>query len=132
MQDAVTARVPDFDFSQFTFETHGMTYLHPQNDITVTSGFLYDFWIYYQDYLLDPEHYELHVRQYLDGTFETDADFLTADMQENLTEAVAAPRIEESDVVSAAREYAASLALPDLPSVLYQPSERFGEKGSCL
>ena len=59
MQDAVTARVPDFDFSQFTFETHGMTYLHPQNDITVTSGFLYDFWIYYQDYLLDPEHYEL-------------------------------------------------------------------------
>ena len=132
MQDAVTARVPDFDFSQFAFETHGMTYLYEKNDATVITGFQYYFWIYYQDYLLDPEHYEMHIRNYLDGTFETDADFLTADMQEKLAKAIAAPRIAEADAVSTAKEYAASLALPDLPDVLYQPSERFGEKPQLL
>ena len=132
MQDAVTAHVPDFDFSQFTFETHGMTYLHPQNDITVISGFQYYFWIYYQDYLLDPAHYEMHIRHYLDGTFETDADFLTADIQEKLDTAIAAPRIAEADAVRTAQAYAAALPLPDLPDVLYQPSERFGEKPQLL
>ena len=132
MQDAVTARVPDFDFSRFTFETHGMTYLHDKNDATEEIGKQFSFWVYNQDYLLDPEHYELRIRQYYDGTFETDADFLTADMQEKLAEAVAAPRIAEADAVSTGKEYAAAQALPDLPSVLYQPSERFGEKPQLL
>ena len=69
----------------------------------------------------------MHIRNYLDGTFETDADFLTANMQEKLAKAIAAPRIAEADAVSTAKEYAAAQALPDLPDVLYQPSERFGE-----
>lgn len=132
MQNAVLERVPDFDFSQFTFETNGMTYLHDKNDATEEIGKQFYFRIYYQDILLDPEQYELHIQQYYDGRFETNADFLTADMQEKLTEAVAAPRIAEADAVSAAREYAASLDLPDLPSVRYQPSERFGEKTALL
>ena len=132
MQNAVLERVPDFDFSQFTFETNGMTYLHDKNDATEEIGKQFYFRIYYQDILLDPEQYELHIQQYYDGRFETNADFLTADMQEKLTEAVDAPRIAEADAVSAAREYAASLDLPDLPSVRYQPSERFGEKTALL
>ena len=132
MQDAVSARVPEFDFSQFTFETHGMTYLYEKNDAAAEIGKQFYFWVYYQDYLLDPEHYEMRIRQYDDGAFETDAEFLTADMQEKLAEAVAAPQIAEADAVSAAKEYAASLALPDLPSVLYQPSEQFGEKPKLL
>lgn len=132
MQDAVLERVPDFDFSQFTFETNGMTYLHDKNDATKEIGKQFYFRIYYQDILLDPEQYELHIQQYYDGRFETNADFLTANMQNKLAESVAAPRIAESDAVSAAREYAASLALPDLPSVHYQPSERFGEKTALL
>ena len=131
MQDAVTARVPDFDFSQFTFETHGMTYLHEKNDATVEIGKQFYFWVYYQDVLLDPEHYEIYIQQYYDGTFETEADFLTAGIQEKLA-AIAAPCIAEADAVSTAQTYAASLALPDLPSVLYQPSERFGEQPVLL
>lgn len=132
MQNAVTAHVPDIDFSQFTFETHGMTYLHEENDATEEIGKQFYFWIYYQDYLLDPEHYELHIQQYYDGTFEDDGAFLTADMQEKLAEAVAAPRIAEADAVSAAKEYAAAQALPDLPAECYQPSEQFGENPKLL
>ena len=127
MQDAVTARVPDFDFSQFSFETQGFTYLHEKNDATAEIGKQYDFRICYQDYLLDPEHYTMHIRQYYDGRFETDADFLTPGIQEKLAEAAAAPRIAQADAVSTARAYAASLEIPDLPGTLYQPSERFGE-----
>lgn len=48
-------------------------------------------------------------------------------MQGKLSEALAAPHIKEVDAVSAVREYAASLSLPDLPPELYHPSELFGE-----
>lgn len=132
MQDAVTARVPDIDFSQFTFETHGMTYLHDENDATEEIGKQFYFWVYYQDHLLDPEHYEIHIQQYYDGRFETEVDFLTADIQEKLDTAIAAPRIAEADAVRTAQAYAAALPLPDLPDVLYQPSERFGEQPVLL
>lgn len=90
------------------------------------------FWVYYQDILLDPEHYEIFIQQYYDGTFETDAEFLTAGIHEKLTAAIASPCIAEADAVSTAQTYAASLTLPDLPSVLYQPSERFGEQPVLL
>ena len=61
------------------------------------------------------------------GALKMNADFLTANKQGKLSEALAAPRIKEADVVSAAKEYAASLSLPDLPPELYHPSELFGE-----
>ena len=74
----------------------------------------------------------MQFRQYYDGNFGTNTEFLKADMQEKLVEAVAAPRIAEAEAVSTAKEYAAAQALPNLPSDLYQPSERFGEKPQLL
>lgn len=122
LQDSIERRIPDFDFSQFTFEWRESDY----DGLTHLPGTI-SFMLSYQDIPLDYDKYPVSVDLCDYGRYELNADFLTSAFIEKLTAIDTAGIISKQEATDIAKAYASEMPLAT-ETGKYKPSDHFGEE----
>lgn len=124
LQDSIERQIPDFDFSQFTFEWRESSYDGMKSNSALPGTI--SFMLSYQDIPLDYDKYPVSVDFCDYGRYELKADFLTSAFIEKLTAIDTTGMISKQEAIEAAKAYASEMPLAT-ETGKYEPSARFGE-----
>ncbi|MBQ6042224.1 MAG: leucine-rich repeat protein [Oscillospiraceae bacterium] len=125
LQDSIERQIPDFDFSQFSFEWRENQYNEPTSNSHLPSAIC--FRLYYQDIPLDYDRYPVIVTPGDYGRYVLNADFLTSAFLEKLTAIDITGVISKQEAIDTAKAYASEMPLPT-ETGKYVPSASFGEE----
>lgn len=123
LQDSIRRQLPDFDFSQFTFEWRESEY-DPRSSGSAVPAAVH-FRLCYQDIPLDYDKYPVTVDLCDYGRYELNAPFLTGAFLDKLAAIDTTGVIPKQEAINTAKAYASEMPLPT-ESGKYEPSGRFG------
>lgn len=118
LSEAIINTNPNFDFSDFTFESRVWSNITDENHKFI--GERHVLWVYYKNILLNPDKYAIEVYDYYDSNVKMEDDFFKSEILANANKLNIGNYISEKSAAQIAEKYADGLEIPTEKSYGYE------------